>query len=58
MTGKSENIWDHFTHTHPDKIADESNGNVACESYYKYKEDIAMLKKIGVQPQLVYLFDR
>ncbi|XP_008213502.1 myrosinase 1 [Nasonia vitripennis] len=48
VDGKAENIWDHFTHFHPDKIADRSNGNVACDSYNKYKEDIAVLKKIGV----------
>lgn len=46
--GKGENIWDHFTHDHPDFIADNSTGDVACDSYHKVDEDIALIENLGV----------
>ncbi|KAG5894845.1 hypothetical protein JTB14_033687 [Gonioctena quinquepunctata] len=46
--GKGPNIWDNYTHTEPDLITDGSNGDVACNSYHKYKEDVALLKQTGV----------
>lgn len=37
-----------MTHTNPDYIADKSNGDIACDSYHKYVEDVKMLKSLGV----------
>lgn len=48
VTGKSENNWDHYTHTDPTKVADETNGDIACDTYHKYKEDVALAKSLGV----------
>ncbi|KAJ8924532.1 hypothetical protein NQ315_007330 [Exocentrus adspersus] len=45
--GKGENIWDTLTHT-TDLIKDHSTGDIACDSYHKWKEDIALLKDLGV----------
>jgi beta-glucosidase len=46
--GKGESIWDRFAHT-PDKILDGSTGDVACDQYHRYKEDIAVMKEIGLR---------
>lgn len=45
--GKGENMWDFFTHTRPDLIRDRSNGDVACDSYHKYREDVKLIKDAG-----------
>ena len=47
LLGKGVSIWDAFTHA-GDHVIDGSNGDIACDSYHKYKEDIAMMKELGV----------
>ena len=46
--GKGESIWDRFAHT-PGKIADGSNGDVACDHYHRWADDIALMKSIGLK---------
>ncbi|KAK4480870.1 hypothetical protein RD792_011722 [Penstemon davidsonii] len=45
--GKSLSIWDVFSLSNPGGIADGSNGNLACDSFTKYKEDIRVMKQMG-----------
>ncbi|KAL3839348.1 hypothetical protein ACJIZ3_023939 [Penstemon smallii] len=45
--GKSLSIWDCFSLSNPGGIADGSNGNLACDSFTKYKEDIRVMKQMG-----------
>lgn len=46
--GKGPSIWDTFTHRHG-KIKDRSNGDVACDFYHRYAEDITLMKSLNMQ---------
>ena len=46
--GKGESIWDRFSHT-PGNIKNGDTGDVACDHYHRYTEDIALMKELGVQ---------
>ncbi|KAA8520275.1 hypothetical protein F0562_014531 [Nyssa sinensis] len=46
--GRGPSIWDTFTKKYPEKISDGSNGDVAVDFYHRYKEDIQLLKKFGM----------
>ncbi len=45
--GRGATIWDNFAHT-PGKIHNNDTGDVADDSYHRYKEDIQLLKNLGV----------
>ncbi|XP_051145086.1 beta-glucosidase 12-like [Andrographis paniculata] len=47
--GKGPSIWDTFAHNSSDKIADRSNGDVALDFYHRYKDDIKLMKYLGVE---------
>jgi beta-glucosidase len=46
--GKGESIWDRFAHT-TDRITDGATGDVACDQYHRYKEDVAILVELGMR---------
>lgn len=46
--GRADSIWDTFCRI-PGKIAGGENGDVACDSYNRYKEDVTLLKQVGAK---------
>ena len=46
--GKSESIWDRFAHT-PGRISDGATGDVACDHYHRWRDDIALMRSLGLQ---------
>jgi beta-glucosidase len=45
--GKSESIWDRFTHT-PGKIKNGDTGDLACDSYHRWREDIGLMQAMNL----------
>ena len=52
--GKGENIWDRLLHT---RGPEAETGDVACDSYHRYKEDVALIKDIGVSIYIIFCND-
>ena len=46
--GRGRSIWDTFAHT-PGKIEDGSNGDRANDHYHRYKEDVGLIRDLGVK---------
>jgi len=46
VDGKGESNWDRFSHN-VGKIKGGATGDVACDQYHRYKEDIAILKRLN-----------
>lgn len=42
--GKGESVLDRDFHRNPP----DSNGDIACDSYHKYKTDVEMIKWLGL----------
>ncbi|HEY7032951.1 MAG TPA: GH1 family beta-glucosidase [Thermomicrobiales bacterium] len=45
--GKGRSIWDTYAHT-PGKIHDGSTGDVANDHYHRYRDDVALMKSLGI----------
>lgn len=46
--GKGASIWDTFSHT-PGKVKNGDNGDVANDHYHRWKEDIDLMKELGLK---------
>jgi beta-glucosidase len=44
--GRGESIWDTFCRV-PGAVYAGENGDIACDQYHRYKEDIALMAKLG-----------
>ena len=45
--GKGESIWDRFTHA-PGTVKGATTGDVACDSYKRWRDDIALLREMNL----------
>ena len=45
--GKGESIWDRFAHT-PGKIKNGDTGDVACDSYHRWTQDLALMRAMNL----------
>jgi len=45
--GRGESIWDRFCAT-PGKVRAGDTGEVACDFYHRYPEDIALMRELGL----------
>lgn len=45
--GGGHSVWDMFC-KRPGKIHDGSNGDVACDHFNRYREDVALMKELGI----------
>ncbi|MEV7996891.1 GH1 family beta-glucosidase [Streptomyces sp. NPDC086077] len=45
--GRGPSIWDTFSRE-PGRVAGGATGDVACDHYHRYREDVALLRELGV----------
>jgi beta-glucosidase len=45
--GRGQSVWDTFSHT-PGKVRHGDTGDIACDSYHRYREDVALLSSLGL----------
>ncbi|KAK4608270.1 hypothetical protein RGQ29_001897, partial [Quercus rubra] len=46
--GRGPSTWDTFAHRYTGKIVNGSNGDVAVDQYHRYKGDVQIMKKMGL----------
>jgi beta-glucosidase len=46
--GRGESIWDRFCHT-PGKTRNGENGDIACDHYHLYPQDIQLMQEMGLR---------
>lgn len=47
VDGKGRSVWDEFCRL-PGKVACGHRGDVACDHYHRYPEDVALMKSLGL----------
>ncbi|MCU1440914.1 MAG: beta-glucosidase [Rhodoglobus sp.] len=46
--GRTDSIWDAFTRL-PGAVVNGDNGDVACDHYHRYRDDVALMAQLGLQ---------
>jgi beta-glucosidase len=47
--GKGPSIWDTFVHAKPSPIWNGDTGDVACDHYHLYRDDVALMRSLNLQ---------
>jgi beta-glucosidase len=47
VDGRGESIWDRFSHS-PGRVRGGDTGDVACDHYHRYREDVALMAELGL----------
>jgi beta-glucosidase len=47
IDGRGQSVWDTFSHT-PGKVRGGDTGDIACDSYHRYREDVALMTSLGL----------
>src|SRR5580698_5701506 len=45
--GRGESIWDRFAMT-PSNVEGGANGDVTCDHYHQSKDDVALMRRLGL----------
>jgi beta-glucosidase len=45
--GRGESVWDRFCAT-PGKVRGGDNGDVACDFFHRYRDDVKLMKELGI----------
>lgn len=46
--GRGESVWDRFAHTSV-RVAHGHTGDVACDHYHRWRDDVALMRDLGLQ---------
>jgi beta-glucosidase len=46
--GAGESIWHRFAHT-PGKVFSEQHGDVACDHYHRFADDVRLMRDLGIR---------
>jgi beta-glucosidase len=47
VDGRGQSIWDRFSHS-PGRVQGGDTGDVACDHYHRYREDVALMAELGL----------
>ncbi|HLK73069.1 MAG TPA: GH1 family beta-glucosidase [Streptosporangiaceae bacterium] len=47
LDGRGPSVWDTFSHA-PGNVRGGDTGDIACDSYHRYREDVALMASLGL----------
>ena len=55
---KAPSVWDDYFHTYPNSADDGGNGDVACDSYHRWQDDIKIASDLELDfYRLFFIFN-